>query len=143
METQEINQNCNYDPLKDELEKHEKSMYFEHELINRRLSWLLTSQSILFAAMALVVDGVDLSIKDNLSARSEEFIKVIPIMGAVISLSIFSGVLAGAIAKYRIWKESKLKHWGVRTWITRWALLGTDLLLPIIFAIIWLYLWLA
>lgn len=116
---------------------HEKRMHFEHDLINRRLSWLLTSQTILFAAMALAFkDG-------ELCEKQKTFIELIPVMGGVISLSIFSGVLAGAFAKYKIWKESKSDQWGVRTQITRWALLGTDLLLPVIFAIIWLCIGLA
>ncbi|HOY12485.1 MAG TPA: hypothetical protein PLY70_05065 [Saprospiraceae bacterium] len=110
----------------------EKRMHFEHDLINRRLSWLLTSQSILFAAMALAFED------SELCEKHKTFIELIPVMGGVISLSIFSGVLAGAFAKYKIWKKSESDEWGVRTWITRWALLGTDLLLPIIFAIIWL-----
>lgn len=132
MENQQINQNCNTDPQKDDLGKHEKRMHFEHDLINRRLSWLLTSQTILFAAMGLAFSD------KKLINQAEAFVKFIPIMGAVISMSIFSGVLAGAIAKYKIWKGSESEQWGVRTWITRWALFGTDLLLPIIFAISWL-----
>ena len=111
---------------------HEKRMHFEHDLINRRLSWLLTSQSILFAAMALAFSDKEPT------AQGEAFVKFIPIMGAVISMSIFSGVLAGATAKYKIWKKSESEQWGVRTSITVWALLGTDLLLPIIFTIAWL-----
>ena len=30
---------------------------FEHELIDRKLNWMLTSQTILFAALALIFEG--------------------------------------------------------------------------------------
>ena len=119
-----------------ELENYNENLHFEHDLINRRLNWLLASQTILFAALALAFKDGDLS------NTGKAFIKFIPLMGGVISLLIFSGVLAGAIAKYKIWKDSKSAQWGVRSWITRWAL-GTDLLLPIVFAIIWLCIGLA
>ena len=43
----------------DKQEKYEQRLQFEHELINRRLTWLLTSQRILFAALAFVLGKGD------------------------------------------------------------------------------------
>ena len=38
-----------------ESKSYDDRLKFEHDLINRRLTWLLTSQSILFAALAFVL----------------------------------------------------------------------------------------
>ena len=118
-------------------DRYQEKLKFEHDLINRRLTWLLTSQTIMFAALAIAFkEGAFIE-------RREAFLKFIPYMGGAIALLIFSGVLAGSIAKYTVWKDhinknqEYQKQWGVRNWITQWALI-TDLLLPVVFAITWL-----
>lgn len=109
----------------------------EHELINRRLTWLLTSQSILFAALAFVLG------KDIDAARQAVFLLVVPILALVISLSILIGVIMAIIAKFTIWKQYKKEQnlpeypLGVRTWITRGALVP-DMLIPLAFIIAWI-----
>ena len=64
---------------------------FEHELINRRLTWLLTSQTILFAAY-----GVALPSGPNVA---DIFLKVTAISGTLIAGLILLGVLAAILAK--------------------------------------------
>jgi hypothetical protein len=104
---------------------------FEHELINRRLTWLLSSQTILFAAY-----GVALGTAKPEGARF--FLKTTAISGTVIACLIWIGVIAGILAKRTVWKDSRKEQFGVRTWITYLALLP-DTLLPVVFAMAWLY----
>jgi hypothetical protein len=137
----------------------------EHELINRKLTWLFSSQSILFAALAFVVG------KDVEPRYKDPFLHAICPLGLFVSIFIFIGVVMCIIAKHRSWKDSKgvveeeikalkqnslpskassleelesqynkVRYWGVRNSITRLALIP-DFLMPIAFAAAWIYLW--
>ena len=127
---------------------------FEHELINRRVTWLLTSQTILFAAYGI---GASKGI-----VISQQFLCVVSACGLLSSFLLFLGIVAGALAKWRSWKDyldllqnlnnevygSKIsvpkehdklrKNWGVRTEITILALVP-DLFLPLIFLGAWVF----
>jgi hypothetical protein len=124
---------------------------FEHDLINHQASWSLTGQTILFAAYGL-------SLRSDFVDESNEFRKVIAISGFAISVVIFVGVLALINSKRILWldyrhlyshlaKEVRLPRpaderphqWGVRTVNTLFTLLP-DVLLPVIFALAWLFL---
>lgn len=118
----------------DKQEKYEQRLQFEHELINRRLTWLLTSQSILFAALAFVIE------KGDMSPQQEAFSKIVPVLGICISIAILIGVLMAIMAKTITWQDSKAKagatNFGVRTWITFIAFIP-DVFMPIAFAVAW------
>lgn len=124
-----------------ELEQYDHQLHFEHELINRRLTWLLTSQSILFAALAFVLG------KEVLPKQQALFFNSISLLGILISLSILIGVLMGVTAKIMTWVDFNLKNphtekkqLGVRTWITFIAL-APDIFMPIAFVIAWWCIW--
>ena len=103
---------------------------FEHGLINRRLGWLLTSESILFAAFAIALE------------RDKLLLKVIAIGGLIISVAILIGVVASQSAKFLTWQDFKKSHGGdseefwVRTWIT-WMAFVPEWVLPMVFAGMW------
>ena len=40
----------------DDVKDNDERLKFEHELINRRLTWLLSSQGIFFAALAIALN---------------------------------------------------------------------------------------
>ncbi|MFZ6012905.1 MAG: hypothetical protein ACOYXT_21345 [Bacteroidota bacterium] len=119
-------------------EKFEKRQAFEHDLINRRLTWLFSSQTILFAALALVLND---KVENN--KYPEPYFNAISYLGIFISLFIFIATLMGVRAKYKSYRDEKKKDaktkWGVRTPITIIALIP-DLLLPIGFFVAWIYL---
>ena len=117
------------------LEKYKKRLEFEHELINRRLTWLLTSQSILFAAIAFVLG------KEKLTDEQLLFSKIISVLGMSIAFAILIGIIMGIAAKIITWQDSKkegIKHFGVRTWITCMAFIP-DVFMPIAFGVAWWY----
>ena len=128
--------------------EYQEQQKFEHELINRRVIWLLTSQSILFAAYGLgAKNGV---------AIAENFQCIVARSGLISSFVLFVGIFWDIMAKFCSWRNYlKIKHnfesssipeqldemrenWGVKTSITVVAL-SPDLLLPILFFIAWLY----
>ena len=119
-----------------EQEKYDKQLSTEHELINRKLTWLLSSQSILFAALALVI-SMDLKLP-------QQFSKVIAILGILISSLIWVGVVMSIVAKVLIWKDYNKEplnnvRLGVRNWITFIALIP-DFFMPLAFVFAWWYL---
>lgn len=119
-------------------EREEKRDYwerlsFEHELINRRLTWLLTSQTILFAAYGFSVRATNPRVADS-------FRQVTATSGIVIAALILLGILAGIAAKHSVWRDYRRSHsnepFGVRTWVTYVALVP-DILLPVVFIVAW------
>jgi len=72
---------------------------FEHELINRRLTRFLASQTLLFAAYGF-------ALKDDATGGKALFLKAVPASGASIASLIFVGVVAGLLAKIFVWKVS-------------------------------------
>ena len=107
-----------------------EKLKFEHELLNRRITWLLTSQTILFAAYGLADKHLD---------NYQDFAKVIPCLGLILSIAILIGIVAAICAKTFTWLDHKDEHpeFGVRTWITVIGL-APDLFLPILFSYGWL-----
>ena len=86
----------------DLFDKYDQGLQFEHELINRRLTWLLTSQTILFAALAFA-QGKDIP-ED---AQASLFFDVVTRLGFWISILILIGVVMGVIAKCMVWRDEQ------------------------------------
>jgi hypothetical protein len=115
---------------------------FEHELINRKTTWSLTAQTILFTAYGLTFTAhVPNKVRDALAS-----------LGLAVAISILVGIVALIRSKYLSWKmyqcfyeESpmyqlpqpfKQLDWGVETCNTLLTLVP-DVALPTIFATIW------
>jgi len=116
---------------------YQQGLTSEHELLNRRLTWLLSSQTILFAALAFAMGN-----QTTLDRRHEFFFLVVSILGIAISLCILFGIWQGIRAKRQLWKDYKThtepkEELGVRTEITNKALVP-DVLLPVFFTLAWI-----
>jgi hypothetical protein len=109
-------------------------MQFEHELINRRVTWLLTSETILFAAYGVALEKEPL------------FLKIVAIVGLAVSAAVFAGIVALLLAKIYTWLDfrdvsgNENEPFWVRTWITFVGFV-LDLALPVVFAVAWMRLW--
>lgn len=120
----------------DEKAKFEDRMRFEHQLLNTRVTWLLSSQTILFAAYGLSISEYD---------KGTLFREVIPLVGIVLSCIILIGIVASFLAKLFAWddlkriKGYKNEQLGIRTWITCLGYIP-DFFIPIVFAFAWSYL---
>jgi len=126
----------------DKMENYEKRQAFEHDLINRRLTWLLSSQTILFAALALIVHN---DVKEEYKTL---FFKTISYLGIFISISIFISICMGIVAKYLNFRDEQKNQeknphkydgpvqWGVRWYITAIALVP-DIAMPVGFFAAW------
>ena len=124
-----------------DLEKYNQQLQIEHELINRKLTWLLSSQSILFASLAFMLG------KDVQAERQALFFKIVSWLGIGISLLIFVGVLMAVASKVASWQDynrhkskANREPMGVRNWITAIALMP-DIFMPIAFVVAWWWIW--
>lgn len=115
--------------------EYSQRLNFEHELINRRVTWLLTSQAILFAAYGVVLTEFE---------PSGLFLKTIALVGSLIAILVWVGILAAFAAKICTWRDFKksgnpYEPFWVRTSIT-WVGFIPEFALPLVFAGAWLFL---
>lgn len=126
---------------------------FEHDLINRKTTWWMTAQTILFAAYGVTLRG---DLTNSLLTDADTFRNAITIVGLAAASVTFIGVAAVVVSKVLSWRvyaksyqlreyrlpgplNKKRLAWGVNT-VNTWFTLTPDLLLPVIFAVAWLYL---
>ncbi len=115
-------------------EKYYRRLEFEHQLINNRITWLLTSQSLLFTAYALAT-------KEEGKGDSF-FLKTMASVGPMIAFLVAITIIASYLAKYKARKTYQnesgdmLEPLGVRTWVTNLGLVG-EISLPVVFIIAW------
>jgi hypothetical protein len=124
---------------------------FEHELINRKTTWLLTTQGLLFAAYGVTFgDSVG-------SDAMGEFRTVVAWTGTLLSLTSLLGVSALINSKHISWRDYQgyfdkrpafvpRTAWpgdkvpfGVRTGNT-WLALLPEVLYPLVFVGAWFFL---
>jgi hypothetical protein len=119
---------------------------FEHDLINRKTTWSLTGQTILFAAYGV-------TLRSDIVDKGNFFRDVVAISGLLIAVFTIVSVRYIIRSKYLSfiqYKEFYCKNhllpeplnekehqWGVDTRNTKWTL-GLEVSLPLIFALAWL-----
>ena len=115
----------------------------EDNLLNQRISWLVSSQSFLLTGFAIALNG-PLQAK---SAKYEQLglllVSLIPIVGVLISLISQVTILAGVIHMQQIRRLAGAFHPahlpGVQgTSLTRWFGLSGPTVTPLIFLAVWL-----
>ena len=124
---------------------------FEHDLINRKTTWLLTTQTIIFAAYGITFQS------KSAPEGPDQFRDVIAWSGLAIAVIVLFGVLFLIRSKARSWEQyatffdrsdapslprplhDQRLEWGVSTRNTTLTLLP-DVFLPIVFIVGWLVL---
>jgi hypothetical protein len=118
-----------------------KQIEREQGLVNNRLSWMLTFQGFLFAAIALVIN------KDTEPTVRIVFRNVIPAIGIAVALLALIGIHAAALSSNEIkakWKQRDGFQQYPPTFGTRKiSLLGriTSYGIPTSVVVAWLLLW--
>jgi hypothetical protein len=75
----------------------------EDDLINQRLTWLLTSQALLFAALGLLFEKGDSG--GGGVPEVAKIIKWIPILGFFSTVFILLGIVGAMWAQFSLWKR--------------------------------------
>ena len=115
----------------------------EHEdgLIVNRLAWLMASESFLFTAYAIVLNGTG-------TPQQRRLTDLIPLAAIVTSLLILVGIAAAiramgwirGLLEQRIPDPARLGLPPIHTPGSMKAGLAAPLLLPVMFVVVWLYL---
>jgi hypothetical protein len=123
---------------------------FEHELINRKTTWLLSTQGIFFAAFGVTLRGGEGSVL----GIADDFRTLVSIAGLSIAALTMVGVLCIIRSKWISWQtyakfyasaampgtpspfDRTDVQWGVRSRNTWWTV-APDGLLPVVFIIVW------
>jgi len=122
----------------------------EDDLIAQRLSWLVSSQSFLFTAYAIVLNGPAVTRSALMSRQQALIYQVIPGIAMISAILIYCGIIGGAVAMNSLRKAFQAQfathgrsavpsvQGNIRT-----LLLGhiAPLTLPLIFAAVWLVIW--
>jgi hypothetical protein len=75
----------------------------EDDLITQRLSWLMASQSFLFSAYAIVLNGLNSSTPSSqLETVKLDFYHFLPIAGILSTALIYASIWGGVIAIHRL-----------------------------------------
>lgn len=123
----------------------------QHEdgLIVNRLAWLMASQSFLFTAYAIVLNGAALPSAGRIGEHQAGLLRLLPLVGTVSTALIYAGILAAIRAmswladefRKRVPDESALGLPPVYTPAPiRNFGLAAPALLPVLFLILWIYL---
>jgi hypothetical protein len=139
-----------YRESRDIWEDYNARQEFEHDLINRKSTWGLTTQAILFAAYGVALDS-------RIADEGIGFRNIIAGSGLAVAAVTFLGVIFVVRSKRLSWKEyanfyyaarerylppqplnNRPLQWGVETGNT-WLTLLPDILLPLIFAVAWMF----
>jgi hypothetical protein len=113
----------------------------EDHLIHHRLSWLLLSQTLLFAAYGAVLKlRIDLGpscVPDEIGIKVESLVQGIPWFGLITSFLILLSVGAAALAMRQLKKDHPEVKLDVAKYTSRMGLVAS-LGLPFIFIAAWL-----
>lgn len=110
--------------------------HHEDDLINQRLTWLIASQSLLFAGYAVLLTAE----REKVEASKhllDALAKWLPLLGVGLAALAFIGVLAAVVASTILKVRYKRPTFGVH-WSTTWAGWVVALLFPVLFAAAWL-----
>ena len=134
----------NMNNVNDSKTKYYTWLEFEHKLINNRMTWLLTSQSLLFTAFALASTKAPNELASTEPLNDLGFLlNTIPLVGASVSIIILVGIIASYLGKFKARKiyqqESGEKvPVGVNTSITVTAMLS-EMSLALVFVVAWIH----
>ncbi len=122
----------------------------EHEdgLIVSRITWLMASESFLYTAYAIAVNGITTPGMTTVTHQAR-LLKLIPLIGIACSILIFTGILAAIRAmsylrelyRSRVTDEAGLGLAPIQTPLPNVvAGLAAPVLLPAVFVVVWVYL---
>ena len=124
----------------------------EDELIVQRLSWLVASQSFLFTAYAITLNGLSsmpTTAASTLVSQQRLLFGLIPVVG-VLTCGLISISILAAVRATRLLRRTYQSRFDkvdaplpdiMTSKSTRLLGLTAPLLLPLMFVVVWLFLW--
>ena len=132
-----------YDQVRNQIEH-------EDDLLTQRVSWLMASQSFLFSAYAIVLNGLQFGEKTRAEAVKLDFYHFLPVAGILSTSLIYASIWGGVLAIHRLrklWDSHQVQALSLDRPPIHSSpvsfLLGqcAPRLLPLVLIGMWIYLW--
>ncbi len=106
----------------------------EDNLVNHRLTWLLVSQTLMFAGYGVLLDSLGRCPSPSQASHIRRLLTYLPFFGIATSLLILGGIVAA------VWALIILRRRNAGLDVYRWTTVLSFLAsigLPVVFAIAW------
>src|SRR5438477_12874843 len=127
------------------LEEIRRRIEHEDNLLNQRVSWVVSSQAFLLTGHAILLNGPQVLRREQFNHTHDLLMKLIPVTSIAVTALIWLGILAGLLAM-RDLRMCAAKHSGYDAShvqgraFTRRVGLTIPALIPIAFLVTWLLL---
>jgi hypothetical protein len=114
----------------------------EDDLINQRISWLVSSQSFLLTAYAITVNGLAADETKPLAHVQRKLLNLLPVVGIacvlLVCVALIGGLMAmGELRKFAATRLPKDRLFLISKPTTQYLGVSAPVLIPIAFLVIW------
>jgi hypothetical protein len=114
----------------------------EDDLVNQRISWLVSSQSFLLTAYAITLNGLAADASKPLAIVQLKLLNLLPIVGIACTLLVCIALIGGFSAMCELRRFAATKYPKDRLFLiskptTQFLGVSAPVLIPIVFLVIW------
>ena len=114
----------------------------EDDLVNQRVSWLVSSQSFLLTAYAITLNGLAADASKPLAIVQRKLLELLPIVGAACVLLVCVALIGGLCAISELRRFAATKYQKDRLFLiskptTQFLGVSAPVLIPLAFLVIW------
>jgi hypothetical protein len=118
----------------------------EDDLINQRISWLVSSQSFLLTAYAITVNGLATDETKPLAHVQRKLLTLLPVVGIacvlLVCVALIGGLMAmGELRRFAAKKLTKDRLFLISKPTTQYLGVSAPVLIPVAFLVIWGFLY--
>jgi hypothetical protein len=114
----------------------------EDDLVNQRVSWLVSSQSFLLTAYAITLNGLAADASKPLAIVQRKLLELLPIVGVACVLLVCVALIGGLCAISELRRFAATKYQKDRLFLiskptTQFLGVSAPVLIPLAFLVIW------
>lgn len=114
----------------------------EDDLVNQRVSWLVSSQSFLLTAYAITLNGLSLDASKPMALIQQKLVKLLPVVGVacvlLVCVALIGGLCAiGELRRFAATKYPKDRLFLICKPTTQFLGVSAPVLIPLVFLVIW------
>jgi hypothetical protein len=114
----------------------------EDDLVNQRVSWLVSSQSFLLTAYAITLNGLAADASKPLAIVQRKLLELLPVVGIACVLLVCAALIGGLSAINELRRFAATRYQKDRLFLiskpmTQFLGVSAPVLIPIVFLVIW------
>src|ERR1700730_912225 len=114
----------------------------EDDLVNQRVSWLVSSQSFLLTAYSITLNGLAADASKPLAIVQRKLLELLPIVGVACVLLVCVALIGGLVAISELRRFAASKYQKDRLFLiskptTQFLGVSAPVLIPLVFLVIW------